>query len=157
MSDRTLLPIRRDEHGVDWPYLGDRPPRMIVVDQLLRSGVDVREERPALKPGVLGSFAIGWPPAVVMSLGLALGLIPGVPDPLQAIGWMLFLLVPPALAAIIGYRRARALPPDLRDLARSEVHASSTKISVRPWVARLSLGVLLATVVLLVAAALLDS
>jgi len=148
MSDRELLPIRRDEDGVDWPYLGESLPRMIVVEELLRSGVDVREERPVLRPGALGSFAIGWPPTIAMIVGLGLMFTPGLPEALRAVGGISFVLLPAALAAIVGYRRARALPPDLRDLARSEVHASSTEIRVRPWVAGVVLAVLVVSVLL---------
>jgi hypothetical protein len=114
---------------------------MLVVDQLLSAGAEVRESRPALRPGSIGGFAIGRAPAAAMLLGLVLLYAPGVPGVLRAIGATSFLLVPPALAAIIGYRRSRALPPDLRELARSEVHASSTR--VRPSLMWVTLAVVI--------------
>lgn len=135
MSDRTLLPIRTDEEGNDWPCLDDARSRALVVDELLRSGAPVREERPNVAPGVLGAVSIGWWPLIAFVGCLVMAYGPGMPDAVRLIGGLGWLLIPAGVAAWVGYRRVRSLPGDLQAVAREEVRDASTRIRVRPWVA----------------------
>lgn len=142
MSDRTLLPIHTDEEGIDWPFLGDARARTLHVEHLLRSGVPVREERPKLEPGSLGAVSIGWWPLIAFGVCMAMRFAPGMPDAVRVVGGVGWLLIPAGVAAVVGYRRVRSLPPDLQEVAREEVRDRATRIRVRPWVAWTSLVVL---------------
>ena len=134
MSDGSLLPVSTDGEGVDRPLLGTPHERMLMVDELLQTHAEVRDEPPAhVDLSVLTRFTVGRSAILTMAVSAVVALAPGVPNALGAIGALSFWVGPVIVAMLVGRRRRGLVPPDLRSLAQAAMRRDIYGIRPIRW------------------------
>lgn len=134
MSDGTLLPVATDEDGIDWPDLRDARMRSLAVDELLRANVEVRSTPPTdVAPELLLGHTIGWSAVTAMVVCGVLALVGPLPNVVNGIGALGFLLAPIVVSDLVSRRRIKALPPDLQQIARVVVDRHVSQVGPVRW------------------------